>query len=56
MQTDLIQTKTDSTKANTNNTIEEGLNSVLGGIIGGKEKTKEKNPKIQLKTTVFSLK
>jgi len=41
-QTDSIQTKTDSTKTNTTDTIEESLNSVLGGLLGGKKKSKDK--------------
>ncbi len=41
-QTDSTQTKTDSTKTNTTDTIEESLNSVLGGLLGGKKKSKDK--------------
>ncbi|WP_339755961.1 AsmA-like C-terminal region-containing protein [uncultured Winogradskyella sp.] len=41
-QNDSTKTKTESTKTNTSDTIKEGLNSVLGDLLGGKKKSKDK--------------
>ncbi|BAO75069.1 AsmA-like C-terminal region-containing protein [Winogradskyella sp. PG-2] len=41
-ETDSTKTKTDSTKTTIDDNIKEGLNSVLGGLLDGKKKSKDK--------------
>ena len=41
-KTDSTKTKTDSTKTKIDDNIKEGLNSVIGGLLGGRKKSKDK--------------
>jgi len=44
-KTDSTNTKTDSTKTNPNDAIKEGVKDVLGGLFGGKKKSRDKKAK-----------